>query len=191
MCTAPAVYLQTTGFLTPGFPCMGAWISYGLGSLNNNLPTFVVLPGFTWTALQRQRLFLLRFSAGHAFRARSSTPPPQIQSQICFPPAHGKIITKKSEADGLGLLKKLNQRTSGAPSRVIPASTPASLRMSWPPALQLSAPEALDLSGETERLKKCTASMTKRPRTSAGTASPPGGCWNAGVRFVQVWSGRG
>src|SRR5678816_2945009 len=37
----PGVYLQTTGFLTPGFPCMGAWISYGLGTLNSNLPTFV------------------------------------------------------------------------------------------------------------------------------------------------------
>ena len=33
-----------TGFVTPGFPGMGAWISYGLGSLNDNLPAFVVLP---------------------------------------------------------------------------------------------------------------------------------------------------
>ncbi len=39
-----ATLLQTTGFVTPGFPGMGAWISYGLGSLNDNLPTFVVLP---------------------------------------------------------------------------------------------------------------------------------------------------
>ena len=36
--------LQATGFNRPGFPGMGAWISYGLGSMNNNLPTFVVLP---------------------------------------------------------------------------------------------------------------------------------------------------
>ena len=36
--------LQATGFQTPGFPGMGAWVSYGLGSLNDNLPTFVVLP---------------------------------------------------------------------------------------------------------------------------------------------------
>src|SRR5205823_7807785 len=40
----PASYMQNTGFVTPGFPCMGAWISYALGSLNNNLPTFVVIP---------------------------------------------------------------------------------------------------------------------------------------------------
>ena len=40
----PATYMQNTGFVLPGFPHMGAWISYGLGSLNDNLPTFVVLP---------------------------------------------------------------------------------------------------------------------------------------------------
>ena len=36
--------LQTTGFNRPGFPGMGCWVSYGLGSMNENLPTFVVLP---------------------------------------------------------------------------------------------------------------------------------------------------
>ncbi len=36
--------LQATGFDRPGFPGMGAWVSFGLGSMNDNLPTFVVLP---------------------------------------------------------------------------------------------------------------------------------------------------
>src|SRR5438876_4452396 len=40
----PASYLMNTGFTLGGFPCMGAWIGYGLGSLGDNLPTFVVLP---------------------------------------------------------------------------------------------------------------------------------------------------
>ena len=39
-----ATYLQSTGFDRPGFPGMGCWVSYGLGSMNDNLPTFVVLP---------------------------------------------------------------------------------------------------------------------------------------------------
>ena len=39
-----ATYLQATGFDTPGFPGMGCWVSYALGSMNDNLPTFVVLP---------------------------------------------------------------------------------------------------------------------------------------------------
>lgn len=37
-------YMQNTGFALPGFPSMGSWISYALGSLNDNLPTFIVLP---------------------------------------------------------------------------------------------------------------------------------------------------
>ena len=36
--------MQATGFDTPGFPGAGAWVSYALGSANENLPTFVVLP---------------------------------------------------------------------------------------------------------------------------------------------------
>ncbi len=40
----PATFMQNTGFVLPGFPSIGAWVSYGLGSLNDNLPTFVVLP---------------------------------------------------------------------------------------------------------------------------------------------------
>src|SRR5262249_53827554 len=40
----PATFLQNTGFVLPGFPSFGAWVSYGLGSLNDNLPAFVVLP---------------------------------------------------------------------------------------------------------------------------------------------------
>ena len=40
----PATFMQNTGFVLPGFPCMGSWVSYGLGSMNENLPTFIVLP---------------------------------------------------------------------------------------------------------------------------------------------------
>src|SRR5260221_506602 len=40
----PASYMQNTGFVLPGFPCMGAWLSYELGNLSDNLPVFVALP---------------------------------------------------------------------------------------------------------------------------------------------------
>ena len=40
----PASYMQNTGFLSGGYPALGAWISYGLGRLTDELPTFVVLP---------------------------------------------------------------------------------------------------------------------------------------------------
>jgi hypothetical protein len=40
----PALFQMSTGFILQGFPSAGSWISYGLGSLNENLPSFVVLP---------------------------------------------------------------------------------------------------------------------------------------------------
>ena len=45
-----ATYLQATGFQRPGFPGMGSWVSYALGSINENLPTFVVLPCLLYTS---------------------------------------------------------------------------------------------------------------------------------------------
>jgi hypothetical protein len=40
----PAIFQMSTGFIFQGFPSVGSWISYGLGSVNENLPSFVVLP---------------------------------------------------------------------------------------------------------------------------------------------------
>src|SRR5262249_911380 len=40
----PAIFQMSTGFIFQGFPSVGSWISYGLGSENENLPSFVVLP---------------------------------------------------------------------------------------------------------------------------------------------------
>ena len=48
----PATYMMKSGFLWPGFPCMGAWSSYGLGNLTDELPTLVVLPNASAPALR-------------------------------------------------------------------------------------------------------------------------------------------
>ncbi len=39
----PAIMLMNTGNMNAGKPCLGSWLAYGLGSMNDNLPTFVVL----------------------------------------------------------------------------------------------------------------------------------------------------
>ena len=40
----PAMFMANSGFILPGFPSMGAWVTYGLGSISEDLPAFVVLP---------------------------------------------------------------------------------------------------------------------------------------------------
>ena len=81
-----ATYLQSTGFDRPGFPGMGCWVSYGLGSMNNNLPTFVVLQ-ITVDLLQMVprigvQLFFLQKIKAQSFVLE---PPIQYQTSI-FPP---------------------------------------------------------------------------------------------------------
>src|SRR3954453_16546965 len=101
----PATFMQNTGFVLPGFPSMGAWVSYGLGSLNENLPTFVALPdsrGFApngpanWSAG-----FLPATYQGTTVRAGTKNPIFDL-----FPPENAPI-SRASEADGLALLQRM------------------------------------------------------------------------------------
>src|SRR5882672_10747345 len=104
----PGVYLQNTGFLLPGFPCMGAWISYGLGSMNENLPTFVVLPDSRGLPYNSKGSFSSGFLpvAHQGTIIKPSSPNPIAD---LFPPQSATHITKASEQEGLELLNKLNR----------------------------------------------------------------------------------
>ncbi|MEO6434775.1 MAG: DUF1501 domain-containing protein, partial [Tepidisphaeraceae bacterium] len=96
----PATFMQNTGFILPGFPSMGSWVSYGLGSLKDNLPTFVAIPdprGFApngpanWGSA-----FLPAVHQGTMIRAGKPNPIYDL-----FPPDGAKFITKDSEQAGL------------------------------------------------------------------------------------------
>ncbi len=183
----PATFMQNSGFVLPGFPAMGAWVSYALGSLNQNLPTFVVLPdsrGFApngpgnWTCG-----FLPAAHQGTLIRASSPNPIYDL-----YPPENTGFLTKESDAAGLKVLEKLNREhlsehegDSRLEARI------ASYEMAA--RLQLSAPEVLDISKET------AATRALYGLDQAHTADFGRNCLIArrllerGVRFVQVWSG--
>ena len=59
----PACFMMNTGFTLPGFPSMGAWVTYGLGSEAEDLPAFVVLPDPRGTATRRYHQLGRRISA--------------------------------------------------------------------------------------------------------------------------------
>ena len=193
-----ATLLQATGFQTPGFPGMGAWISYGLGSLNDNLPTFVVLPdhrGFGPSGPKNWgSAFLPAQHQGTVIRPGTANPIADLF------PTGGKFITKDSEAAALSLMKKLNKQHE--------ASRPGDDRLearikSYELAaqMQLSAPEALDLSGEPAHILKLygldhgKTAFDKEINEVEETDYFGRKCLVArrllerGVRFVQIWSG--
>ncbi|MEO7676004.1 MAG: DUF1501 domain-containing protein, partial [Verrucomicrobiota bacterium] len=183
----PGVYLQNSGFLLPGFPCMGAWISYGLGSMNENLPSFVVLPDSRGLPYNSKSSFSSGFlPVTHQGTIIKATAPSPIAD--LFAPQSAKYITKSSETDGLELLKKLNrehlekwQGDSRLDSRI--ASYELAAKM------QLSAPEVLNLSGESDATKKLYGLENKESEDFGRNCLLARRLLERGVRFVQVWSG--
>ena len=185
----PASYMQNTGSVKPGFPCMGSWISYALGSLSDNLPTFVVLPDHRGLPYNNQgnfsSAFLAAAHAGTIVKASAANPIEHL-----FPPESAEFITPQSETEGLALLNRLNrehaqqwQGDSRLDARI--ASYELAAKM------QLSAPEAFDVSAESDKTRQLYG-LDETPTADFGRS-----CLLArrllerGVRFVQVWSGAG
>lgn len=183
----PASYLQTSGFLLPGFPCAGAWISYALGSLADNVPAFVALPDARGLPYNGRSAFTSGFlPANHQGTIlHASSPQPMTHLE---PPAGAKHITPASRAEGLALLGEMNaEHAAGRPGDSRLGARLESYQLAA--RLQLAAPELLNLAGETAATKKLYG--IDQPET-AGFGNR---CLMArrmierGVRFVQVWSG--
>jgi hypothetical protein len=193
-----ATYLQATGFDRPGFPGAGCWVSYALGSMNDNLPTFVVLPdhrGFASNGPKNwDSAFLPTRFQGTAIYPQRPTPIADLF------PGDNDFISADTEAGALEVLKELNQRH--AAGRSGDDRLEARIRSYELAArMQLAAPEALDISGEPEHILKLygldAIPSEFPPEINAREETVYFGrkCLTArrllerGVRFVQVWSG--
>jgi len=185
----PASYMMNSGFVSPGFPCMGAWISYALGGLSDNLPAFVVLPDARGLPYNQKGNFSSAFlpvaHQGTVINAGAAAPIADL-----FAPASAKHITKQSERDGLALLNKLNrQHLEQWPGDSRLESRIASYELAA--KMQLSAPELLDLAGESEATRKAYGLDAKETEEFGRRCLLARRMLERGVRFVQVWSGAG
>ncbi|HEV3435953.1 MAG TPA: DUF1501 domain-containing protein [Gemmata sp.] len=185
----PSSYMMNTGFILPGFPCMGAWLSYGLGRLTENLPTFIVLPDARGLPYNQKGNFGAGFlpvaHQGTILNAAGTPPVPDLT-----PSPKTSFVTPDADKDALDLLAKLNRQHA--------ATRPGDSRLdarieSYELAakMQLHAPEALDLEKETAATRKnyglddvATADFGRRCLLARRLLE-------RGVRFVQVWSGAG
>ena len=183
----PATFMQNTGFILPGFPSAGSWVSYALGTLNENLPKFVVLPDRRGVPPNGPGNWSAGFlpAAHQATTVRVGTPHPIYDLAA---PTDAKYITKASEREGLALLDKVNRghlQTHPGDSRL--EARIASYEMAA--KLQLSAPDVLGIAGESPATRKLyglddpiTAEMAERCLVARRLVE-------RGVRFVQIWSG--
>jgi len=182
----PAMFMANSGFVRPGFPSLGAWLTYGLGSETSNLPAYVVLPdprglppgGFgNWSAG-----FLPAVHQGTVLETASGRPP--IADLF---PAEGLRYPDSVEETSREVLRALNSRHAETRGDSLLEARIASYELAA--RLQLSAPEAVDLTKESQATH--TAYALDDP-----DAGPFGRqCLLArrfierGVRFVQIFCG--
>ncbi|TCO93458.1 uncharacterized protein DUF1501 [Chthoniobacter flavus] len=194
-----ATLLQATGFQLPGFPGAGCWVSYGLGSMNDNLPTFVVLPdhrGFASNGVKNwDSAFLPSQHSGTIIYPGTATPIADL-----FPNKAGNYITQEGESAAQRLMADLNREH--AATREGDQRLEARIRSYELAAkMQLAAPEALDLKTEPEHILKLygldrgAQTWPKEINAEEENFYFSQKCLAArrllerGVRFVQVWSG--
>jgi hypothetical protein len=194
-----ATLLQSTGFQLPGFPGAGCWVSYGLGSLNDNLPTFVVLPdhrGFASNGVKNwDSAFLPAQHSGTIIHPGTDTPITDL-----FPNKAGDYITPAGEAAAQQLMAEMN-REHAATRAGDPRLEGRIRSYELAAKMQLSAPEALDLKAEPEHVQRLYG-LDRGPQTWPAEINAEEESFyfaqkclaarrllERGVRFVQVWSG--
>ena len=143
---APAIYLRSTGSQIAGRPSLGSWVTYGLGTENQNLPAFVVMSdGSTKSGPPAYGSgFLPAVYQGAVFRSGESPilylkNPDGVTSEV-----------QRGTLDLITTLDRLHEKTRPHDSTL--GARIASYELAW--RMQSSAPEAVDLSKESETTKK-------------------------------------
>ena len=180
-------YMMNTGFLMPGFPCMGAWISYALGNEVDNLPTFVVLPDARGLPYNQKGCFSSGFlpaiHQGTVINAASPQPVPDLFADPAFDFANAQ----HGEA-GLDLLNAINRQHANARPR--DSRLDARIESYELAAkMQLSAPEAFDVSREPQWLQNAYGMDEDITEDFGRRCLLARRLIERDVRFVQVWSG--
>ncbi len=176
---------MNTGFIRQGYPSMGSWVSYGLGTENQNLPAFVVLldhrGGPISGAPNWGSGFMPATYQGTQFRT-SGDP------ILFLEPPEG--ITPAQQRGQLELLKKFNQlRGAAGPGNAELMSRIESYELAF--RMQSSAPEAVDFSKESEETKQLYGLDNPTAEKYGRKCLIARRLIERGVRFVQVYSGGG
>ena len=179
----PATFQENTGFRLNGFPVLGSWLSYGLGSASRNLPTHVVIPdprglpaggSINWT-----NGFLPSEHQGVPLRARG-TPLDDL-----FPTRPISATTERDSRQLLAILNRQHLEQRGGDDALLGRIRSYQLAA----RMQLAVPEVTALDSETRATQQLYG-LGREPTADFGRA-----CLLArrllqqGVRFVQLFSG--
>ena len=180
----PAITYIQTGNQIPGRPSLGAWLSYGLGTMNENLPTFVVMTP-RWSAKRDAQAlysrlwgsgFLPSRHQGVALRAQGD-PVLYLSNPDGVSPA-----ARRRMLDGLGELNRQRFEDVGDPD--ITARI-AQYEMAF--RMQTSVPDLVDLSDEPQHVLDLYGPEVRTPGTVAASCILARRMIERNVRFVQIF----
>ncbi len=180
----PAICMMQTGNQITGRPCLGSWVSYGLGSENHNLPTFVVLVAKPSNTEQIQAISGRLWSSGylsgeHAGVSFRSGGDPILH--INNPPGVSRDVRRET-LDGLNALNEMNYKLVGDPeTHTRMEQYELAFRM------QASVPELTDTANEPESTYALYGEDVKKSGTFAHSALLARRMIERGVRFVQIY----
>jgi uncharacterized protein (DUF1501 family) len=181
----PAITFVQTGSMIGGRPCIGSWLAYGLGSMNENLPTFVVMnaaqsnpkaPIQAMSARMWSAGFLPARYSGVALRS-GADPVLFINNPDGVPPA-----VRRAMLDGLAELNQLQHEKIGDPETI---SRIAQFEMAY--RMQTSVPELTDLASESAGAYELYGEDARKPGTFAYSCLMTRRLFERGVRFVQIY----
>ncbi len=180
---APAMTQFLTGHQLPGRPSMGAWISYGLGSVNRNLPDYLVL----LSKLQRpsdQPLYDHYWGSGflpsqyQGVKLRNAADPVLY---LRDPNGLPRSI-RRGMLDGLAELNQMRFQKTGDPE-----ITTRIRQYEMAYRMQMSVPELTDLRNEPEEVFNLYGLDSRRPGSYAANCILARRLVERGVRFVQLF----
>jgi hypothetical protein len=180
----PAITFFQTGSQQPGRPSFGSWLSYGLGSVADNLPAFVVMISHGSGSDANQGLLDRLWGSGflpsshQGVKLRSGRDPVLYLSD---PPGIDRDL-RRTMLDGLGELNRLQHAKDGDPeiqTRI------TQYEMAF--RMQASVPELTDLSREPDRVLDAYGPDVRRPGSFAANCLLARRLAERGVRFVQLY----
>lgn len=177
----PAMLEMNSGMIRQGFPCMGSWVSYGLGSENENLPAFIVMHG------TKPRGADPIWSSGFLPSVYQATSLDPRQAKPIQNLAPHKELTVKQQRSLLDALKALNAKH--AQSRPFDRDLNARLE-SFELAfrMQTSAPEAFDIAQEPAHIQDAYGLNRKESKDYGKQCLIARRLIERGVRFVQIFA---
>jgi hypothetical protein len=182
---SPALFQINTGMSRMGFPCVGAWVTYGLGSENQNLPAFVTMYDTLGRGLPKGHA--QNWGAGFLpgiYQGTALNPQGEPIDNLTRDPRLG-VAQQRRQLDLLGRLNREHQQQHEADTEL--SARIESFELAY--RMQMAAPEALDVESEPASVRKLYGLNDPRCKHFARQCLMARRLVERGVRFVQIYSG--